>query len=121
MGTESDRKHNRFKTLGLMCFVSDGKSSLLGIVEDLSSTGLRLGQIPMDFDETIPQCKAVLHGPTGDFNLTLAPRWSEETNRGMYKDVGFKIVEPPEGWSNFVNELESGSSDIGFMILDNGD
>ena len=121
MGSESDRKHSRLKTLGLMCFVSDGKSSVLGIVEDLSSTGLRLGQMPMDFDESIQQCKAVLNGPTGDFNLILAPRWSEETNRGMYKDVGFQIVTPPDGWNQFVKELESGTSDIGLMILDNGD
>lgn len=121
MGSELDRKNLRLKTLGLMCFVSDGKSSILGIVEDLSSTGLRLGQIPTDFDESVKQCKAILHGPGGDFNLVLTPRWSEETNKGMYKDVGFQIVEPPEGWSKFVNELESGTSDIGFMILDNGD
>ena len=104
-----------------MCFVSDGKSSVLGIVEDLSATGLRLGQIPMDFDESAQQCKAVLHAPNGDFKFILTPRWSEETNRGMYKDVGFLINAPPEGWSKFVAELESGSSDIGFMILDNGD
>ena len=104
-----------------MCFVSDGKSSVLGIVEDLSATGLRLGQIPMDFDESAQQCKAVLHAPNGDFKFILTPRWSEETNRGMYKDVGFLINDPPEGWSKFVAELESGSSDIGFMILDNGD
>lgn len=104
-----------------MCFISDGKSSVLGIVENLSSSGIKLGQIPLDFDETAQQCKAVIHSPTGDFNVILTPRWSEETNRGMYKTIGFQIINPPEGWSQFVTELESGTSDIGFMILDNGD
>ena len=75
----------------------------------------------MDFDETSQKCKAVLHTPNGDFNFDLTPRWSEETNRGMYKNVGFLINEPPEGWTKFVRELESGSSDIGLLILDKGD
>ena len=104
-----------------MCFISDGKSSVLGIVEDLSAIGIRLGQIPLDFDENIQQCKAVIHSPAGDFNLVLTPRWSDETNRGMYKTIGFQIVDPPIGWSQFVADLESGSSEIGFMVLDNGE
>ena len=100
-----------------MSFISDGKSSVLGIVEDLSATGLRVGQVPMDFDEAVQQCKAVIHGPTGDFNLVLTSRWIEETNRGMYKTIGFQIINPPDGWTEFVRELESGTSEIGFMIL----
>lgn len=100
-----------------MSFISDGKSSVLGIVEDLSSTGLRVGQVPVDFDDAVKQCKAVVHSPTGDFNIVLAPRWTKETNQGMYKTIGFQIVNPPEGWKEFVTELESGTSEIGFMIL----
>ncbi len=115
---KSDRKHNRHKTLGLMSFISDGKSSVLGIVENLSATGIKIGQIPLDFDESAQKCKAVIHGPTGDFNVFMVPRWSEETNNGMYKTIGFQIVDPPDGWTEFVRELESGTSSIGLMILD---
>jgi hypothetical protein len=114
---KSDRKNVRLETLGLMSFISDGKSSVLGIVEDLSATGLRVGQVPLDFDDTVQKCKAVIHSPTGDFNMVLTPRWVEETNMGMYKSIGFQIVEPPDGWTEFVAELERGTSDIGFMIL----
>lgn len=101
-----------------MSFISDGKSSVLGIVEDLSSTGIKVGQIPLDFDESVQKCKAVIHGPTGDFNIFLTPRWVEETNMGMYKTIGFQIVDPPAGWKEFVQDLESGSSEMGFMVLD---
>ena len=100
-----------------MSFISDGKTSVLGIVEDLSVTGLRVGQVPMDFDDSVQQCKAVVHSPTGDFNMVLTIRWVEETNMGMYKSIGFQIASPPDGWIEFVTELESGTSDIGFMIL----
>ena len=119
--SKSDRQNERHKTLGLMSFISDGKSSVLGIVEDISVTGLRIGQVPMDFDETIQKCKAVIHSPTGDFNVVLTPRWTQETNMGMYKSIGFLIVDPPDGWTEFVRELESGDSDIGFMVLDQSD
>ena len=115
---KSNRLNDRHKTLGLMSFISDGKSSVLGIVEDLSATGLRVGQVPLDFDDSVQRCKAVLHSPSGDFNIVLTPRWTKETNRGMYKSIGFQIVDPPDGWTKFVSELESGTSDIGFMILD---
>jgi len=105
-----------------MSFISDGKTSVLGIVEDLSATGLRVGQVPLNFDDSVQQCKAVIHSPTGDFNMILTPRWIEETNMGMYKSIGFQIVDPPDGWTEFVTKLESGTSDIGFMILgDDGD
>ena len=104
-----------------MSFISDGTSSVLGIVEDLSATGLRVGQVPLDFDDTVPQCKAVIHSPTGDFNIDLTPRWTKETNRGMYKTIGFHIVNPPQGWTEFVKELESGTSEIGLLILDQDD
>lgn len=104
-----------------MSFISDGKSSFLGIVEDLSGAGLRVGQVPLDFDETVLQCKAVIHSPTGDFNIVLKPRWVEETNRGMYKTIGFQIENPPERWKEFIRDLESGASEIGFMVLDEDD
>jgi hypothetical protein len=116
-----DRLNDRHKTLGLMSFISDGKSSVLGIVEDLSATGLRVGQVPLDFDDTVRQCKAVIHSPNGDFNIVLTPRWMKETNRGMYKTIGFQIVNPPADWTKFVTELESGTSDIGCMILDDNE
>lgn len=104
-----------------MSFISDGKSSVLGIVENLSATGIKVGQVPLDFDESVQKCKAVIHSPTGDFNVFMVPRWSEETNMGMYKTIGFQIIDPPEGWTEFVKELENGTSEIGFMILDDND
>jgi len=118
---KQDRQHNRHKTLGLMSFISDGKSSVLGIVENLSATGIRVGQIPMDFDDTVQKCKAIIHSPTGDFNVYLIPRWTQKTNMGMYKTIGFQIIDPPQGWTEFVRELESGTSTIGLMVLDQDD
>ena len=115
---KSRRGSSRHKTLGLMTFISDGKSSVMGVVEDLSATGVRVVQIPRDFDTTVQRCKAVINGPGGDFTVALKPCWVKETNRGMYKSIGFQIVDPPPGWTSFVAELENGSGDLGFLVLD---
>ena len=114
---KSHRKSARHKTLGLMSFISDGKSSVLGIVEDISASGIRVAQVPNDFDSAVKQCTAVIHGPTGDFNIILKPCWVRETNQGMYKTIGFQIHNPPEEWTVFVEQLEAGSDELGFMIL----
>jgi len=116
---KSHRSNTRHKTLGLMSFVSDGKSSVLGIVEDLSKTGVRIAQVPNDFDTAVTSCKAVVHGPAGDFNIILKPCWVRETNRGMYKTIGFEIQNPPPGWTTFVEQLEAGTGELGFMVLGN--
>ena len=115
---KNSRGSARHKTLGLMSFISDGKSSVLGVVEDLSATGLRVVQIPRDFDTSVQRCKAVINSPTGDFTVTLKPCWVTETNRGMYKTIGFQIVDPPPGWTAFVADLEKGTGELGFLVLD---
>lgn len=114
---KNNRISPRHKTLGLMSFVSDGKSSVLGVVDDLSASGLRIAQIPQDFDATVQRCKAVISSPSGDFTLTLKPCWVKETNRGMYKTMGFQIVDPPVEWTAFVRKLGGGSRDLGFLVL----
>lgn len=114
---KSNRTSPRHKTLGLMSFISDGKSSMLGVVEDLSTNGVRVAQIPRDFDTTVQRCKAVINSPGGDFTVVLKPCWVKETNRGMYKTIGFQIIDPPAGWTAFVRKLEGGSSDLGFLVL----
>lgn len=113
----NNRSGPRHKTLGLMSVIFDGKSSVLGVVEDLSASGVRVTQIPRDFDFTVPRCKAVIHCPGGDFTLTLRPCWVKETNRDRYRTIGFQIVEPPAVWTAFVKELEDGSSELGSLVL----
>jgi hypothetical protein len=101
-----------------MSVIIDGKSSILGVVEDLSARGVRVTQIPRDFDFTLPRCKAVINCPGGDFTLTLRTCWVKETNRGVYRTIGFQIVEPPAVWTAFVKELEGGSTELGSLVLD---
>lgn len=46
------RIDHRCRTLGLMARIDDGNSRLLCIVDDLSEKGVRITQIPSNFNET---------------------------------------------------------------------
>lgn len=116
---ESFRQDERHKTLALMAVVSDGNSKYIGIVEELSENGLRLTQVPTDFDNTSGMCTAVVQSPTGDLNISMHPCWVKSTNKGMYKTIGFQIQNPPEGWQEFIRELEKESGDLSFLLLGN--
>ena len=117
---KSDRKSTRHRTLGLMSYVSDGKSSFMGVVEDISQSGVRIAQIPSDFNDGVEQCTAVIQCPTGDYTISLQPCWIRSTNRGMYKTIGFTIVDPPPDWQSVLEQLEKGAGDeLGFLVLGN--
>ncbi len=107
----------RHKTLGLMAVVSDGKSQYFCIVEELSAQGLRLGKIPADFDEAAAECAAIVLAPFDDLNISLHSRWVSETNRGMYKTIGFQIGNPPPAWQDLVSDLKTGNNHLSFLLF----
>lgn len=117
-GEEEHRRDSRYKTLGLMAVISDGKTRHFGVVEDLSASGLRLTQVPADFDESGGTCTAVVNSPTGDVQVSLHPCWIRSAKKGMYKTIGFKIHNPPAGWQDLIKELEQNSGQLGFLVVE---
>ena len=111
------KENKRSKAIGLMTVISDGKSTYLGIVEEISEKGLRLSQIPTDFDDKTGECTATVHSPSGDLNISLLPCWVKSTNRGMYKSVGFQIQNPPADWQGFIENMEKEAGDLSFFLL----
>ena len=114
---KTPRKDSRHRTQGVMAVISDGKSTYIGVVEEISASGLRLTQVPTEFDDSAGECKAVIQSPSGDQKFSLHPCWVKSTNRGMYKTVGFKIENPPTGWQDFIKELEKESGNFSFLLL----
>ena len=103
------RVSERHLTLGLMSNIFDGRSAVLGVVEDISHAGIRISNIPASFEDNVLTCYTVVNGPRRDFHLALQPRWVQFTNRGMYKMIGFQIQEPPPSWTGFIDSIESNS------------
>jgi len=106
------RSCERHMTMGLMSTVSDGKAAYLGVVEDISLSGMCLSQVPSVFDDTAEHCFTVVKGASRDYKIVLRPCWARATNRGMYKVIGFQIEEPSELWRKFVERIASESDPL---------
>ncbi len=98
------RNGERHPTMALMLNIYDGRDLFLGVVEDISATGLRVSKIPARFDDSAGQYVTLVNGLAGDVQVTLQLCWARATNRGMYKMIGFKIPDPPPEWTKFVRE-----------------
>lgn len=105
------RATDRHQTIGMMSNLFDGKSTVLGVVEDVSLGGLCVSNIPASFEEKAEVCLTVVNGPRRDFHLSLQPRWVQPTNKGMYKVIGFAILEPPADWHHFIEKMVHDKSD----------
>lgn len=116
MGAEK-RENERHQTLGLMLKISDGTTDAIGVVEDISYSGLCVSQVPQIFDESVATCFAVVKGPEADLRVALITKWFKSTNNGMYKKIGFEIKDPPPGWTKFVNELACETNPLYCMLL----
>jgi len=96
------RKCKRNATMGLMSIMSDGDSACIGVVEDVSATGIRVSQIPSRFSEHSQGYFGVVYGPLQDFKLKLQPKWRSEIKKNMYQMIGFQVVNPTPKWKQFL-------------------
>jgi len=114
---ENLRSGARHTTQGLMALVSDGKMTFFGVVEDLSEKGLRLSQIPKNFDDTVDTCSVVIQSPTGDVKVSMHPCWIRSAKKGMYKTIGFKISNPPAGWQKMIEDMQKENGTLNFLVM----
>lgn len=112
---ENNRRYDRHQTLGMVSNLTDGKATVIGVVEDVSPTGLRISQVPASFNDNAPKCFTVVNGPVADFAISLQPKWMKVTNKGMYKMIGFEIKNPPENWKDFIKEAHNKNDFFGFF------
>ena len=100
----SDRNHPE----GVLSSLFDGASNFIGVVDDVSATGVRISNIPAGFNCSSKQCFSLINTLETDYKVVLIPRWTVTTNSGMYKTIGFKIYNPPPGWTQFVRKVTWG-------------
>ncbi|MDO8948751.1 MAG: hypothetical protein Q7U88_16600 [Desulfocapsaceae bacterium] len=96
------RACKRHGTMGLISSMWNGKSACIGVVEDVSATGILVSQIPSHYDEHSQKFFGIVHGPLQDFKLMLQAKWKSETKKEMYQMIGFKIVNPTLNWKKFL-------------------
>lgn len=100
------RAAERLESVGLMTNIFDGRSAVLGVVEDVSRCGMRVSTVPAGFDESVEICYAVVNTGWQNFHLALQPRWTLTAAGGMFKMIGFQIQHQPAEWKIFVEEME---------------
>ena len=98
-----------------MTNIFDGRSAVLGVVNDVSLSGLRVSTIPASFEESVENCYAVVNGAWQDFHLALQPRWVCPQPQGAYKMIGFQIQHPPAEWTQFIERMEHEKGDEIFL------
>lgn len=98
------RKHNRYRVSGYITHICDNRGAYEGIIKEVSDGGLSLTQVPVQFNSNVMSCVAVISGEQLTIKVKLQPVWSEHADDEVYQDVGFKIINSPWGWSEFVTK-----------------
>ena len=104
---QEKREHERMELHGHIADVADGNFVYGGIVEDVSRFGVKLNSLPTKFAvEGKLYCIVISRGSTGvSYKLTVRPRWKRETKSGLFMDIGFKVVDAPWEWTEFVKKI----------------
>ncbi len=106
MGEQTKNRRNiRVKLEGYIADIADGHFVYAGMVEDVSVTGLRLTELPGKFSVQGKKYTLVVSGePVLDcYKLKVIPRWWK--NDGTFLAAGFKILEAPTQWKEFVLKI----------------
>lgn len=99
------RKYERLELRGLIADIADGNRVFDGYIEDVSSGGFKITQLPQKFDVQPKQYITVISGYKKNFKIIIQPCWHKKTHSGYYQEVGFKIVQPPWAWTEFVQDM----------------
>lgn len=98
------RKNERHETCGLMSSIWDGKSACIGVIDDVSTTGIKVSQIPSFIDLDSGKFFTIVHGPLTDVKMMLRLKWKKETQKDMYLSAGFQVLKPTYNWKQCINK-----------------
>ncbi len=99
------RQYERLELRGLIANTADGNRVFNGYIEDLSSGGFKISQLPNNFEVKEKQYITFISGYEKQFLVTIQPCWHKKCDSGNYQEVGFKIVMPPKTWTHFIHDM----------------
>ena len=98
-----NRRYERVAVHGYSGDVADGSQVMGGVVEDVSSAGLKIAKLPDSFSAARQQYVAVVSGDDRHFKILIQPRWFKKEEGSNFMDVGFKIIDAPWEWMEFIS------------------
>lgn len=96
------RRHARVDVHGYIGDIADGNFVLGGIVEDVSSGGFKLSNLPGTFSAADHSYTTVISGNGKHYRVIVIPCWTKKAGNDRSVEVGFKIVEASWEWAEFV-------------------
>lgn len=96
------RRSSRCNVAGFSCDIAAGHRFFGGLVENVSSNGFKMTQVEDTFAGDEFYYQAVVSGKGKHYKVIAKPCWKRETDEGL--EIGFKIIDAPWEWSEFVLE-----------------
>jgi hypothetical protein len=96
------RRHSRFDVNGFVADIADGNIVLGGIVEDVSFNGFKMSNLPKNFSAARRSYTTVISGNNKHYRCIVVPCWTQKADKSRFVEVGFKIVQAPWEWTEFV-------------------
>ncbi len=101
------RKNKRAIVKGFVGDIAAGNFVFAGIIEDISSGGIKISHLPSDFSVEKHNYRTVVSGDGKHYRVLVIPCWSKKNELTQTIEAGFKIVEAPWEWEEFVLDASS--------------
>jgi hypothetical protein len=112
------RRHPRVEVQGFVGDIADGNLVLAGTVEDVSSGGFKMSNLPKSFTAANQSYTTVISGNGKHYKVIVVPCWTRETDSNRSVEVGFKIIQASWEWIELILDFASPSTlddDFGFQ------
>ena len=95
------RKYRRAGLTGFVGDLADEKLVVGGNIEDISTGGFRITNVPESFDAGKHTYVAILSGGGKHYRLLAKPCWKKPGSGKGNLEIGFKILDAPWEWVEF--------------------
>lgn len=94
------RKYRRARISGFIGDLVDGQKIIGGLIENISTGGFEMSNLPKSFIAEKSTYTTVLSGAGRHYKMLAKPCWSKK-NGGENINIGFKILDAPWEWVEF--------------------
>ncbi len=95
---KNKRKSHRKDVSGFMADIADTTSVVGGEIENISSGGFKMINVPSSFTGSKHTYTTVLNGNGKYYRLVAKPCWMKKNAENGSIEIGFKIIDAPWEW-----------------------
>ncbi len=97
------RNEKRTIVNGFVGDVADGNFVFAGRVEDISSGGVKISHLPLDFSlGKHKSYRTVISGDGKHYRVLVSPCWGKRDEATNTLEAGFKLIDAPWEWEELI-------------------